>query len=897
MAPLHEVGDVDLVDRQPLMRYRRLFDLRLGDNARVDAEMDREIEAHIAMRAADLEREGWSAEDARAEARRRFGNFDDARKRLHAAARQREANMRQRDRLGSFIADVRYALRQAQRAPGFTALAIATLALGIGATTTMFTLVDSVLLRPLPFPHPERLMMLFGADSAKNEIQEVSSADWLDWRRAQSLESSALYSFQFRQGIIVGDSAVRVNSETVSGEFFKVLSPKFVAGRGFTNEEAQAGEPVVVIGERMWRSSYGADPKLAAPLRTSGQAYKIVGVVADGAEFPAQTDVWMPTPITLRTDPTRINVNWLLVARLRPGVSAAAASAELSSIARGILAFDPTALYDHGASASPLAQFVVGPVSLYLTLLMGVVLCVLLIVCANVAASSLARASVRAREMAVRTSLGAARHRLVQQLLIEHVMLGILGGAIGLFVAWISLRGILVVWGDQIPRANAVTMDARVFAFALGISIVAGALAGTIPALRLTRFSLREVLSSGGRTSASGGRNLAGSSLVSLEIALAVLLLTGAALLIRSFRSVIGRDIGFDTNVATAEAMLSGPLYARDSVRRFAYWESLIDEFQRIPGVRAVGVANWIPLGITGQGFIDVDGHAATSEGAIYRTVSPGFFDALDMQLIAGRLIGKTDGPGTQRVVVINRTMANKYWPGENPLGKLVRARSMEGAKSPWLTVVGVVGDVRGHGLESDVAPEMYVFYRQAAAWRSNVMTVLVRGPGRASSLFAEMKKRAHSVDPRLAIDVGTLDTRLRNRLAQRTLTMSLLSGFAGIALILAALGIYGVLSYAVTQRTRELAVRAALGARPPQLLGLVLAAGIRVVVVGLAFGIVAAFWLMRMLQSMLVDVSPLDPVSYVGAVVVLFIVSLAAIVIPALRATRLDPMIALQSE
>jgi putative ABC transport system permease protein len=881
------------------MRYRRLFDLRLGGNARVDAEMDREIEAHLAMRAADLEREGLSPEDARAEARRRFGNFDDARARLHAAARQREATMRQRDRFGSFLADVRYTIRQARRAPSFTALAIGTLALGIGATTTMFTLVDRILLRPLPFPHAEQLVMVYGADSAKNDVQLVSSADWLDWRRAQSIESSALFSFPNRQGIIVGDSAVRVNSENVSGEFFEVLSPRFVVGRGFTSEEAQVGEPVVVIGERMWRTTYGGDPALAAPLRTAARSFKIVGVVAGGAEFPAETDVWMPMPITLRTDAARVNVNWALVARLRPGISRTAASAELSAIARGILATDAAALYDHGVSAVSLAGSIVGPASLYLSLLMGVVFCVLLIVCANVAASSLARSSVRAREMAVRTSLGAARTRLVQQLLIEHAMLGLFGGMIGLFIAWASLRGILGLWGGQIPRANEVAMDVRVFVFALSVSLVAGVLAGTIPALRLTRVSLRAVLSSGGRTSASGGRNLAGASLVSLEIALAVLLLTGAALLIRSFRSVVGRDIGFDTNVATAEAALTSPTYSRDSLRRFAYWESLIDEFQHIPGVKAAGVANWIPLGVTGQGFIDVAGREAGGGSAVYRAVSSGFFAALRMPLVAGRLFDKDDGPGTQRVVVINRAMAAKYWPGGNPIGKLVRARSQESGRNgaPWLTVIGVVGDVRGYGLEGGVVPEMYVYYRQAAAWRTNVMTALVRGSGRASSLLAEMQRRAHTVDPHLAVDVGTLDIRLRHTLGQRTLTMSLLTGFASIALILAALGIYGVLSYSVAQRTRELAVRAALGARPPQLLALIVGAGLRVVVVGLAFGIVAAFWLMRLLESLLVDVSPLDPVSYVGAVVVLFGVSLAAIVVPAFRATRLDPMIALQSE
>jgi len=883
------------------MRYRRLFDLRLGDNARVDAEMDREIETHLAMRAADLEREGMSPQQARDEARRRFGNFDDARARLHAAARHREASMRQRDRFGSFASDVRYALRQASRSPTFTALAVATLALGIGATTTMFTLVYAVLLRPLPFAHPERLVKIYGADSAKHAIQLVSAADWLDWRHAQSLESSALYSFPGRLGIIIGDSAVRVTSETVTGAFFKTISPRFAAGRGFTNDEVDAGQGRVVISERMWRSSFGADPRLSTPLRTSARSFTIVGVVADGADFPAGTDVWMPRPFTLATDPGRLNVNWNLVGRLRPGVSMETAEAELSTIARGIRAGDPTALYDYGASTQSLSESIVGPASLYLRMLMGVVVCVLLIVCANVAASSLGRAAARMRELAVRTSLGAARSRLVQQLLIEHVLLAVIGGAVGLFIAWASLRGILSLWGGQIPRANEVSMDARVFTFAMAVSLIAGALAGTIPAMRLTRVALRDVLSSGGRTFAAGGRNLAGSSLVSLEIALAVLLLTGAALLIRSFRSVVGRDIGFDTNVATAEAMLTGPRYSRDSLRRFAYWESLIGEFERIPAVQAVGLANWIPLGITGQGFIDVEGHEPTEGGAIYRTVSSGFFAALRMPLVAGRLFDANDGPGTQRVVVVNRAMATKYWPGQTPIGRRVRARSQEagpnGTPASWLTVIGVVGDVRGYGLETDVVPEMYVYYRQAPAWRTNLMTVLVRGSGRASTLLPEMRRRAHGVDPHLAVDVGTLDIRLRHTLAQRTLTTSLLSGFAGIALLLAALGIYGVLSYAVAQRTRELAVRAALGARPPQLLGLVVAAGLRVVVVGLACGVAAAFWLMRMLEALLVEVSPLDPISFVGAIGVLFAVSMAAIIIPALRATRLDPMIALQAE
>ena len=881
-------------------KYRRLFDLRLGGRARADAEMDLEIESHLAMRVADLVRAGWAPEAAREEAMRRFGHFDTARRQLHAAARQREAAMRQRDWVGSLIADCRYALRQARRAPGFTTLAVATLALGIGATTTMFTLVQHVLLKPLPFPHPEQLVSVTGLDSARNKVPTISSADWLDWRQARSLQGSAIYSFAFRQGILTTDSATRVSAERVSGNFFDVLKPDFLVGRPFTEEEAQSRASVVVISEGLWRRMFSADPRLGTPLRTAARSYTIVGVVARGREFPAGTDVWFAVPFTAAGDPARVNVNWIHVARLRPGVSAGQAQAELTAIARGIRASDPSAIYDFGATVSPLNEAVIGEASKYLRLLMAVVICVLLIVCANVAAAGLGRAAARSREMAIRTSLGAGRARLLQQLLIEHVCLGILGGAVALFLAWGAVHFILATWGEQIPRAAEVSIDAVVFLFALAVSVVSGVLAGVLPSLRVTRVSLSGMLSAGGRTAAKGGRNLAGASLVTAEIAVALLLLTGAGLLIRSFRSVLGRDIGFDTNVATAEVALTGPLYAADTLRRYAYWDALIESYRGIPGVEAVGVANWIPLGLTGQSFIDIGGREIPGAGAVYRSVDDGFFRALDMPLLAGRLFDRQDGPATSRVAVINRRMAALYWPGESPIGKQVRARSMEfgpgGTLASWLTIVGVVGDVRTYGLESEPRPELYVLFRQTPSWATN-MTALVRASVPASQLLHEMRKRAGAIDPRLAADVGTLDDRLRRTLAPRTLTMSLLTGFAGLAVVLAALGIYGVLSYAVTQRTRELAVRAALGAQRGQLLRLVIRAGLRVVIVGVALGITAAFWLTRLLNSMLVEVRAIDPATYIAAMVVLLAVSMAAILGPSLRATRMDPMIALQAE
>jgi predicted permease len=604
--------------------------------------------------------------------------------------------------------------------------------------------------------------------------------------------------------------------------------------------------------------------------------------------------------LTLQSDPRRVDINWMMIARRKADLTSEQARAALSGVARGIRDRDPTALYDFGVSARSLTESVTGGVSEYFDMLIATVGVVLLIVCANVGASGMARAQARTREMAVRSSLGAGRGRLVQQLLFEHVWLGLLGGSAGLVLAWAAIRGVLVRWGNQIPRAQEVSMDGRVFAFALALSIVAGVLAGLVPAIRVTRGSLSGVLQTGGRGTARGGRQLAGASLVSLEIALALLLLTGAGLLIRSFQSLLSRDIGFDTSVATAEAALGGPVYAKESSRRYVYWDQLLDEFRAIPGVEAAAVSQWIPLGLTGQGFVDVEGREHGPAGAVYRTVSEDFFRTLRMPLIVGRTFGADDGSAAPRVVVINREMAKQFFPGKNPVGRRIRARSQEpgpnGQPAPWLTIVGVVGDIRTYGLESDVRAEMYVDFRQTPS-RTTSMTALVRGSGSPARLAEEMRRRARLVDSRVAVDVGTLDDRLRATLATRTLAMVLLSAFAAVAMLLAALGIYGVLSFAVAQRTRELAVRTALGAQRAQLMALVLRAGLRVVAIGMVCGIIASAWLSRAIQSLLVGVTPLDPLTYVVAAAVLSVTVLAAIMVPALRATKADPVTALQAE
>lgn len=881
----------------PSRPHRRLLSLLFLSRRRAAKEMELELESHLAMRAADLERAGIAPDAARLEAERYFGDFENARRRLKAVARQRAAAIERRDRVGALRADLRFGFRQVRRSPGFAIATICTFMIGLGLTTATFTLLDHILLRPLPFAQADRLYVVTGLDSLHKEVPYISSADWLDWRKARSLQGSAIISFAVRQPLVFGDSSLRVSAERVSANYFDVLQPHFRAGHGFTEAGVNDQPNVVVISERLWQSAFDADPSLSKPLRTSRRAYTVAGVVAAGDEFPSGTDVWFPVVFTPATDPARVNINYLHLARLGDGVAPERATAELSAIALGVHATDVTARYDFGATLKPLSETLTGWSKGYLGMLFGVAALVLLIVCANTAAASLARGAARTRELAVRRSLGATGARLVQQMLVEHVSLALAGGVLGLGVAWAVLRVMIWRWGPQIPRAGEISLDWPIFAFALAGSIVAGVLTGLVPALKATRAASLSSLS-GGRT-VRGGRRLVGGSVVVGEVAVAILLITGAGLLVRSLRALVDRGLGLDTNVATAEAALSTPLYAADSSRRLVYWNSLLEQYRSIPGVRAVALANPIPLGLTGQGFIDIAGRDVPGAGAVYRAVSADFFGALDIPLLAGRDFNASDGPDTPPVVIINRAMARKYWPGASPIGERVRATSMEGSRAtpaPWRTIVGVVGDIRAYGLQSDELPEMYSFYQQAPG-RTSTMTALVRGQGWATALFKEMRRRARVVDRQIPVDVSTIDQLLQGTLGWRTLTMSLLTALAGISLSLAALGIFDLLSFAVAQRARELAVRAALGAQPRDIVRIIAGAGARVVFAGVVIGGAAALALTRVLNSMLFAVTSRDPVNLAVAAGILACAAALAALLPAYRASRVDPAKVLQSE
>lgn len=817
-----------------------------ADGLRRDVET--EIEAHIRMRAEELEAAGMAPDEARSEARRRFGDVDEATRALLATDRRRHRRRWLSEMAEGVRQDLVHAVRQTRRSPGFSALAVAVFALGVGLSTSMFTITDHVLLRPLPFPHSGELVALGSVPEHASPFWRVSMGNWADWRESPTLASTGLYSASSVTVTGRGD-AFNLPAAYVRGSFFETLRPRMVLGRPLTEADGQEEATIAVVSEEFWRSVLGADPDVVGTsVDVNGRMVDLVGVVASGQELPDGTGMWMPLAWQPEGGAMRNNINYVALARLAPGVTEERAREELSAIADGIREREPEGLYSWGVGVESLHRFVVGDSTPYLRLLMAAVLFVLLAACANLAGLGLARSRRRAGDMAVRLALGARRGRLLRQLLAEHLVVALVGGGLGVALAWWGTGTMVRVASSFVPRVGTIGFDARIVAFGVSASLVSGILAALLPALRASR------------------------------------------------------SLGYDpTRVVTLDIGLTSAKY-RDLNARVAYWQTLMDRERATRGVLEVAVSHGLPTGNGITSFIDVEGSTgASNSGASYRPVSDDYFAVLGIPLRTGRTFSKADDAGTERVGLVNESFARTFWPGQRALGKRFRAPSMEayynGGTADWIRVVGVVGDVRESSFETDPRPEVFVLYRQMPQYAGFMTMTAKLGPGAPAATPETLARTARDIDRDQAVEMRRMEDRVHELLSTRRLVLFFVGGFAGAAVLLVSLGIHGLISFAVAERTREIAVRAALGLDRGGILGLMLWGAVRVASLGIAVGLVVGYALSRLLKSMLVDIGAADPVSYVLAAALLLTITLAGALLAALRAARLDPVEALRRE
>ena len=798
----------------------------------------------------------------------------------------------------TLLQDVRYGLRVLTKNPAFTAAAVLTLALGVGANVAIFSLFNGLLLRPLPYPESERLVRLWDRnESAGLPYFSVSIPNFFAWReQSRSFEALGAYR-EDGFNLLSNHEPVRVDGARATADLFEVLGVPPLLGRTFsTDEDSPGGDKVVLLTHGLWQRLFGGDPgALGSETMLDGALHTVIGIMPADFQFPQQPDVELIVPYALYLDERARGAHFLRVlGRLERGVTPEQAQTEMEAIAGRLEQESPDINKGWTVVLLPLLEATVGSLEKAVMMLLGAVAIVLLIACANIANLLLARSMEREREMAVRVALGAGRAQIVRQLLTESVLLALLGGGIGVLIAAWGLDAFSALGLSAVPRPDAIRMDGRVLGFALLVSVSAGALFGLLPALHVARGDLQDSLR--GRTGMRGASRirLRGLLVVS-EVALAVTLVIGAGLLLRSFANVLQVEPGFDpTNVL---AMEMTPLQSKypEPQQRIRLYQQTIERLETLPGVQAAGAVHRLPL--TGNSAIPtfVEGRPAPPPDEVpsvnYRAVSPGYFDTLQIPLIRGRLFTGEEGWETGGVVLINQAMAKNYWPSEDPLG----ARLGPSAEGPWLEVIGVVGDVRESSLDTDAEIAMYLPYLQAPV---PTMTLLVRTEADPLSYVGAVRAKVKEIDSAQAVSsFMTLDDFLSNVMGRRRFDASLLSLFASLALILAAVGIYGLLSYSVSQRTRELGIRMAIGAPRGQLLRLVLGQGMVMVMVGLGLGLVAGALCSRLLGSFLFGVTGTDPVTLSASAALLVAVSLLACYLPARRATRVDPVVALRLE
>jgi predicted permease len=805
----------------------------------------------------------------------------------------------------TMLPDLKHALRGLARSPGFTVVVLLTLASGIGANAAIFSVVNGVLLRPLPFAEPERLVDFRHTEPYSN----VSEPEFIDYRRdVPSLERLAAWTTS--EGTLESDAEpVRIPMGRVSDGFFQVLGVKPLLGRTFAPDEdlpAQGQSPVVVLSEAAWRGWFGADPAiLSREIRLNGVPRRVIGVMPAGFSFPdANIAVWQPLRLDYASPWTRNNHYLLLVGRLKPGATAAATASEANLLTRRWITDFPefyTADNPETAVVQPLMERILNNSRPYLVTLLAAVGLVLLIACANVANLLLIRGETRRRELGIRTALGASQGRLLSQQLLESGLLAVAGGGLGLLVAWGGTRALLSLAPDTLPRLDQVKLDLPVLLFTLVVSLGTGMLFGLLPAARAARGSAVAAIREGARSSAGRSGSRLRKALVLAEVALAVVMLSGAGLLLRSLQSLSAIDIGFDeTRILTARINLPQQKYAADATV-IAFANQLEERVRALPGVRAAGLMGWTPVvGEGGTWSIVFDGREipeiSKAPSADPLQVTPGYFNTLGVRLLSGRAFTEQDREGAPPVAVVNEALVRMLWAGQDPIGRTLR---MYDTAAPWVTIVGVVRDIRTRGLERDVPPTMFFPYAQTAKsayYMPRQMTLAVKTEGRPDAVAGAVRQIMKELEPAAPVSqIRSMEAVFGTALASRRFSTVLLGGFAGLALLLAGLGIYGVIAYGVSQRTYEIGLRQALGADRRSVLSLIVGEGLKLTGAGLMVGLLGTLAAGQVIRSLLVNVGVTDPVTLGGVVVLLTGVAALASWIPARRAMAVSPTEALR--
>ena len=857
------------------------------------AELSEELVSHLRMSMADRVARGESLADARSGAMRELGNIP----LIADVTRERWGWLR----LEFLLQDIRFALRQMRKSPGFTVIAILTLALGIAANTTLFSVIEAVVFKPLPFGAPDRLMWLNGQLPQLDEAA-VSPPDFVDYRASnRTFDCLAAMGYRPSPSNLSADKPEQVLTTTASSNFFGCLEVRPLLGRDFIFEDEKVKMPqVAILGYGVWRRNFGGDPTIVGrTIRMDGESLTVVGVLPSDFPFLSEAQIWLPTPMLNPGMNMRLGHSLKAVGRLKPGVKPEQSQADLNSIALRLGHQYPETNKGWSLRQRPLRDVLIGPVRPALLLMWVAVALLLLIACLNVANLLLARSVVRQQEFALRAALGASGSRLIRQALTESMVMSLAGGGLGVLIATLAVHAVHVFGPSNVPRLHESQINPAVLVFTLAISLSTGVIFGLVPALQLSGGRFTRRIRESGRTSTPTVNKRLSNALVVGEIAMSLTLLVSAGLVLKSFWRLIHVAPGFQTqHVLTARLSLNGPAYGSngDPQSRVKFWRQFEEQVKSLPGVEAVGATSDLPLsGERGDNPFHIPNRsygASEFDDAEFRQVTPGYLSAMRIPLFAGRWLNERDDANSAGVIVVNQAFVKRFLPGGDAVGK--RLKLMFDAKETR-EIVGVVGNISEGALRDPKQPEMYVPYAQYA---NGTMNIVVRAAANPMNLAAALRDRVGAVDKDETLsDVMSMDDVVGASVSQPRFSSQLLTLFAALALVLASVGLYGLMAYTVTQRTIEIGIRIALGARRGDVLRLVLRQGLILAFIGVGCGLIASVFMTRVLSGLLFAVGPTDPETFLAVAVLLVSVASVACSIPAWRATRVDPLVALRYE